>query len=224
MKKKNSFVITAINQNKTSYVNLTIDRIFTKEEMMILEEERKRVAEEQLRIAEERKTKKDEDFKSQLQREISSIKNFDNSEYRESVDFISLEVVLFSVWANLVNKAKRSDNQEINNVCKELEQELKRLQIKEFPLMRKAYSEVVDDILWEQNVDVKIYGVYNNTLELIGGLFANNKNIKDVQAMIQEMLKLLRFDKINYKWYKYDNEYTYFNLESYKDEEIIEIK
>ena len=166
----------------------------------------------------------DEDFKNQLQREIDGMENFDGSTYKESIDGLTIEVVLFSAWANRINDAEKSSDQEINNLGKELEQKVKQIQIKEFPLMRKSYGEIVGATLWEHNIDVKVFGTSNNTIELTGALFANNKNIKDTQAEIQEMLQLLRFDRIDYKWYKYDDDYTYFDLESYRDNEIIELK
>ena len=166
----------------------------------------------------------DEDFKNQLQREIDGMENFDGSTYKESIDGLTIEMVLFSVWANRINEAEKNSDQEINDLGKKLEQKVKQIQIKEFPLMRKSYGEIVNTTLWEHNIDVKVFGASNNTIELTGALFANNKNIKDTQAEIQEMLQLLRFDRINYKWYKYDNDYTYFDLESHRDNETIEVK
>jgi hypothetical protein len=37
---------------------------------------------------------------------------------------------------------------------------------------------------------------------------------------LQDMLKLLRFNRINFKWYKYDDEYTYWQIESLPDSKI----
>ena len=69
-------------------------------------------------------------------------------------------------------------------------------------------------------MDVKVFGSGNSTIELSGAVFATNKNIKDTQTAIQDMLKKLRFDKANYKWFNGADEYNYYAIESSKDNEI----
>lgn len=131
-----------------------------------------------------------------------------------------METVLFAAWANLINRAKTHTDSEIKKIGDTLESKVKQIQIKEFPLMRQDYGKVVNKILWENNIEVKVYGAYNGTIELIGGIFASNKSIKEVHSKIYDMLKLLRFDRVNYKWYKYDDEYTYFTIDSKKDDQF----
>jgi hypothetical protein len=87
--------------------------------------------------------------------------------------------------------------------------------------MRKEYGNLVAKTLWEHDIDVKVYGQSYGTIEFVGALFAANKNIKDTHATLFEMLKLLRFDRANYKWYEYDSNYSYYTIESNADNEII---
>ena len=37
---------------------------------------------------------------------------------------------------------------------------------------------------------------------------------------IQKSLEDLRFKKVNFKWYKYDDEYTYWDIESLADSKV----
>jgi len=180
--------------------------------------------EEKQRIAEEEKVKKEEELQKQIQREINTLKNFDSSQYKTSVESISVELAFLPVWVDMINEAKESDSQELNNLSEQLTQSVKQFQIKEFPVMRKEYGKLMNNVLWEHNIEVKVLGSYNSTIELIGGYFADNANIKEMQQEIQEMLTQLRFDRVNYKWYKYASEYQYYKLDSTADNIVIRIK
>ena len=71
-----------------------------------------------------------------------------------------------------------------------------------------------------ENIEVEVFGNNSKTIQFTGGIFANNKNKQETQETLSEMLNLLRFKKVNYKWYKYDDEYTYYELDSKNDNEI----
>ncbi|HMN19209.1 MAG TPA: hypothetical protein PKA31_01265 [Candidatus Moranbacteria bacterium] len=73
-------------------------------------------------------------------------------------------------------------------------------------------------------MDVTTSGTGNRTLTLTGGVFASNKNVGDLQSSLEDMLKKLRFDRVNYKWYEYDDKYNYFDLKSPKDADIVPIQ
>lgn len=75
--------------------------------------------------------------------------------------------------------------------------------------MRKAYCNNLDDRLWEHDMDAKCSGT---TITLIGSLFVRNKNIKEYQTGIRDVLKGLGFKKVIYKAYEGQSEYTYFDL------------
>ena len=227
--KNNQFSYTLDLKEGKNNINIfaknTESSVIHKEKIVIIRE----ITEEEKQASIEKENNQkikseNSDFINQLRREIISLEDFDGDTYKESVASLQLEIVLFAAWANIINKAEASAEQEINNLGKDLKEKVRQVQVKEFPLMRKSYGEIFDTTLWEHNIDIKVYGTHNNIIELTGVLFADNKNIKDTQTTIQEMLKLLRFDRVNYKWYEYDDEYTYFSLESYNDNEIIEIK
>lgn len=87
--------------------------------------------------------------------------------------------------------------------------------------MRLTYKKITQSLLWEDDINVEILGKRNTTLQFTGRAFTTNKNIKEVQNSCSDMVNKLRFKTINYKWYKYDDEYTYFTLDTPKDSDLI---
>ena len=76
-------------------------------------------------------------------------------------------------------------------------------------IVRAKYVKVLSEELWEHNIYVESSGT---TITFIGGVFANNKNIKDWQAKVETGLKELGFTQVRYKWIKHADEYTYYDL------------
>ena len=90
----------------------------------------------------------------------------------------------------------------------------------EFPLLRKAYGNLSDKMLWKSDIDVRVYGNSNGIIEYTGGIFAANRNIEETFRAVEGKLKELRFDQANYKWYEHDDEYTFYKLKSLLDTDI----
>lgn len=159
---------------------------------------------------------------AQLKREIASIeKGVSFATYRGTVEATQMELVLFGAWAKTINEALLSENVEVKTLGKELEKKVKNIQKKEFPILRKAYAKAIYQKLWEQNIETQVLGNKNKTLQFTGGYFANNGNKAQTQETLQEALKMYRFDRVNYKWYKYDDEYTYYDMNSPIDSELM---
>jgi len=164
-----------------------------------------------------------EKFKSQLQKEIDSLAKYSTAEYQKyktDAAQLGLEKGLFSAWAQLINKAESSSDTEIKNLGKTLKEKVILVQVEEFPLMRKAYADIMKAAMWEYDMDVKISGNLNTALTLTSYTFATNKNIKTIHDGIADLLNKLRFVRVNYKWSEY-SEYTYLDLPSPKDNEIV---
>lgn len=227
-------VIKVENKHKEDELTLKITRDKTEEELeseRIAEEERLK-AEEDARIAAEKEAEEqariEQEAKQALvQPEIDTIKeaieridNFDSEFYRGSKLALELEVSQFSDFASKIESARTFENEELKTLANSLESKLKNLQIKEFPQMRKEYAKYVDEVMWEFDIDVYAKGASNSSIELVGGYFAANKNIKTTQETLSSMLKLLRFDRANYKWYEYASNYDYYDIDSLADSEI----
>lgn len=214
-----TLIISAKNNKKDTTMNFTVERAESESE----KQERIALAEqERQKQADEEKAKEDQAAKEiieRLEKEVASLNAFDGSEYYKSVTSLQVEVALFVAWARILEESKNNKNADVQRLSRNMEQKVRSIQLREFPKMRKAYGVLVDELLWEQNIDVKVFGSSNGTLELVGAIFASNKNIKDVQVMISDIAKMLRFDRINYRWYAY-SDYTYYTIESLPDSEV----
>lgn len=220
----NTITVVATNGGKSQSQALTIKRTFTPEELAEREQQKAAAEQAQKDAAAKAAQAKIDEIKQQLQRELDSLnKPFNNATYRGSKDSLMLELVLFGAWAKMVNEHKNNPDPGVKAMAQELERKVSALQVKEFPLMRKAYGDVVAQGVWESNIDVNVLGPANKTMELTASIFANNKNVKDAHAALGDAFTLYRFTRVNYKWYKYDDEYNYYTIDSQPDSAVVEI-
>lgn len=164
------------------------------------------------------------DLKTKLENNIKSISGDDDltkNEMTSATDF-QISVALFKAYALTINEGKQSKDKDILKLTDELTKKVIASQQKNFPKLRKAYYDFVKNKLWENDVEVSLSGSGNTTLKFTGHYFAANKNIKESEEALHEMLTLLRFKQTQYRWYKGQDEYTYYTIESPKDNEIIE--
>lgn len=217
--------IEASNNYKYISKTITIQRDETEEEMTARLEKEKQETELIAQEEAERKAKKIADLKELIESDIKQVTNFekDVSIYRETIVGIELEADMFNLFAKSVKEAKNSNNIEIQNLGKELEPKLQKLQAREFPKMRKKYKELAEKELWINDIDVNIKGNSNNIIEFLHYSFVTNKNIAETHKIMKDILKKLRFDRVNYKWSEY-SEYSYFELESPLDNDVIYIE
>lgn len=160
--------------------------------------------------------------KEQIESEIRSInEGIDFSGYRKTIDLLTIEIALFGAWANIIKEGEASEDAEIQKLTKELKSKVVKIQLKEFPLVRKEYGNIVAKKMWENDIDVSTSGRRNNYLNFTGGVFAANKNKKAFQEQITEILTMLRFRQSRYRWYKGDDEYTYYTTYEGKDSELV---
>lgn len=124
---------------------------------------------------------------------------------------------LFEESGQMYYKYQNSKNPEILKKIEELKKETKKLQVSKLPIMRKIHVKELGKKLWRSNIDVIDKGT---TVELIGGVFANNANKEDFYKEMGHLFYNLRFKRVNMKWYKYDEEYTYYETGAKKDDEL----
>lgn len=164
------------------------------------------------------------DLKTKVANTIKSMDGGDNltkSPLTSATDF-QIRGAIYMAYAMTINEGKASSDKEVLRLTADLERRVILSQRKNFPKIRKAYYEFVKDKLWENDVDVDISGPGNTVIKFTGAYFAANKNIKETQEALYEMLQLLRFKQTQYRWYKGQDEYTYFTIASNKDSEIAE--
>jgi hypothetical protein len=119
---------------------------------------------------------------------------------------------LIKQWKIYKNDPKNKE------LSKKLLAALQRRQKALYPLLRKQYGRDLDKSLFRNNVDVEVSG---STIIYTGGLFASNANIEDGYTAAYVMLTKYRFKKAIFKWYKGQDDYTYYNVKSPKDSDVI---
>jgi hypothetical protein len=181
---------------------------------------------EQKQIAKELKNenaKKEELLKQkeQLERELKSIDEGIKFADGNTIDALQMDIVVFASWAKLIKEAEESEETEIQNLGKNLKSKVSRIQVREFPNLRKQYAKIVAKKMWENDIEVSANGTGKRYINFSGGVFAANKNKKDFQTQVQEVLNMFRFNQARYRWYKGKSEYTYYTMYEGKDSELV---
>jgi vacuolar-type H+-ATPase subunit I/STV1 len=180
-----------------------------------------------LKEAEEKKKAEEEKAatKEQLKREIESInEGVDFSSYRGTIDALQLEIALFATWTKIIEDAEIYEDEAINNLTQQLKSKVASIQIREFPILRKEYTKIVASKLWENDIEVSSNGTGNRYINFTGGVFAANKNKKDFQNEIHEILTMFRFNQARYRWYEGQDKYTYWSVYEGKDSDLVDFK
>lgn len=209
----------------------TSDSLYSEAKVLLQKAEglSKMTAEEKKIIKEVEEKKKAEEkivqTKEQLDREIKSIdKGVNFSTYRETIDALQLELVLFATWATIIKDAEVTNDAEILKLAKQLMTKVSSIQVKEFPILRKEYTIIVATKMWENDIKVFADGTGNRYINFTGGLFAANKNKLDFHTQLIEILTMFRFTQSRYRWYEGQDEYTYWSVYEGKDSDLVTFK
>lgn len=172
--------------------------------------------------------RKREEVKANLTKIAEDMKKFPaeaDAWRKEGKDNVgTAELLMLKGWATAIVMGQTYSDKEIKALADAAAKQLSQLQIREFPLMRKKYAETMAEKMWEHDMNVRVYGVGNKTIELVAAVFAANTNIKQIHQTISSGLEELRFTQANYKWYSGDDEYTYFEMEVPKDGDLVPLK
>ena len=163
------------NLSQNTEISQTIDNASNKENTAeISEEEKLKIEEEkkqQQELVKQQKLEQEENrikaAKERLNKELEGVRSFDGSGYRDSVDVIIIEVAVFGAYAQIIEEYINDSNEEIKSLAQQLKTEVSKLQSKEFPQIRKAYTDLLGKALWVSNVDVSSKGTYNGTIEFV---------------------------------------------------------
>jgi len=136
---------------------------------------------------------------------------YNQYQYRGTPENLASEIDGFAdSWAYIAKH--KTDSQ-----SKAWEKRIINMQIKELPLLRKECGNEMDNKLWEEDVRVAVSGKGNKTITFTGYHFASNKGIKETQESLYSTLVKFRFNLIIYKWYKGQEDYQYFKLNTPND-------
>ncbi len=207
---KNTLDLSANTGDKKTDISWVVNRKMSEEELKLAESEKKK-------IQDEKQKQEDVEFINQLNKDIESLKSFDGTKLRDSIDSILAEAIGFRIFNDRINRASTSSNQVIIKLGKQLKNRIIQIQSTAFPVLRSNYGKISGEKLWIDNGEVNVSGSGNKTITFVLAAFASNKNISQFHSNIEETLKTLRFTRVNYKWYSGASEYTYFNIDSLKD-------
>ncbi len=155
-----------------------------------------------------------------VQEGLNQINNFNNKYYRGTIQNIKNELALFHKLGRIVEDSKLSKHDNVKKIGRNLGYKLIKLQQFEYPKLRKEYANILANKLWEKDIDVYASGTRNYYLNITGGIFAANKNKADFENSLVGLFQSLHYKKIKYRWYKGQDDYTYYTLSSAKDNEI----
>lgn len=162
--------------------------------------------------------------KKQLKKEIESIDKGIEIGEGNNIESLQMDIVLFSLWAKLITDAENSKDEETKELGKRLKSKVLKIQVVGFPKLREKYTEIISNKLWENDIDVYSNGSSKKYINFTGGVFARNKNKQDFQNQVNEVLLMFRFKQSRYRWYKGDNEYTYYTIFQGKDSDLVKLK
>ncbi|MBK6932475.1 MAG: hypothetical protein IPH12_17095 [Saprospirales bacterium] len=123
-------------------------------------------------------------------------------------------------FAERVNKALDSGDSLLVERAIGWRSKLSKIQGHAYPQLRKAWAKTLGDKLWRDDIEIRNFGVGYDKIEFIGGTFAANRNIEAFQNELHLAFADMRFKRIQYKWYKGADEYTYFSVSSKSDSEL----
>lgn len=134
---------------------------------------------------------------------------------------IAINVGVLNAYSQMLQEATTSTNEDVQKLKPKFKSRLIERQTKLFPILRKQWADNLKDALWKEDIYVTLEGPSNNILNITGGVYAANKNIQATQETIIEMMRLLRFKEVRYRWYKNASEFTYYKTEAIKDYELM---
>lgn len=180
-------------------------------------------ADNQIQLAAQKKINDSIEFNVKPFKKMSQISDSLNKTDYKNYKYYSAEDVL-AVYNILKFATVAADKYEKSNNPKVVEEasKLRKLCMKKqkivFPILRLAYAKVLNDVLWEDDIEVRFSGT---TISFIGGKFAANRNIAEFHDLAWQPLYKLRYKKVKYLWYKYDEDYTSYSLFSGSDSDPI---
>ncbi len=165
---------------------------------------------------------KDSDYLDRVGKEIESIKKgIDFSGYKDEISSLQIELSLFKLWGKMVEEGVNSSNQKEVQSGKKLQSMVSKVQMKEFPRLRKEYGRISRSKLWENNIEVSVSGNGTSIITFTSGIFLSNKNISESYSKLSEILSMFRFKKCQFKGYDSQEGFSYYTLETPKDSEVL---
>ncbi|MEP2988018.1 MAG: hypothetical protein ABJN65_17230 [Parasphingorhabdus sp.] len=192
-------------------------------------ERERRKAEEVKAIAETVKAgaaKEKAKYRETLEREIQSMRQnptmTDDDDVIQDEVYVTVNAALLATRAKLLAEAPYEIKSETENLRQEYIKLHKAYQRDTFPKLRQMQAKIWRNKLWENNVEVRVSGSKADRITFTAAMFASNRNKSAMQETVLPTLKLLRFRRASYEWYR-GSQAPYWDLETLADGEIATI-
>lgn len=167
----------------------------------------------------ERKAK---EYHEKITAEFAEIDAFAAKDFTSNVTSILLAVEIMNAFTKSYAEGERlilSPEQKATRGS--YRKKISEMQNKALPTLRDAYGPAMREALWEVDGEAKTKGTGFRTVEFINAAFAANRNIKTANDDLMPTLMKLRFTRAEYKWYRGESGFTYYNLPAPKDGDIV---
>ena len=122
--------------------------------------------------------------------------------------------------AALYHDAKNNKNKDIKAQSDVLKTSLIKVQTREFPRLKTAFTNSKKEILAKENIQINNSGESNDTLTFTGQFFESSKARKDFLKGINQIVKDLRFKKVVFKWSEKSGDFEEFRVKGKGDGEV----
>lgn len=146
------------------------------------------------------------------------------TDQKMKTDSVEEDVASWITWykssAALYNDAKNNKDKDIKQQSKVLKDHLLKVQIHDFPELRKTYTAAKKEVLSRKNIAIEASGATKDTLTLTSELFESAKQKKEFLRSINGIAKDLRFKKVVFKWSDKQGDISDYDIASMADGEI----
>lgn len=160
-------------------------------------------------------------YKQELQMNIDELKKFDTKIYIINKNMLFKGIEKMDSWVDFYVKGKSINlDVETTDLLKQFKESIVQKQKAVFPIFRDAYGPILSNDMWIDNGSAKTFGNSYKTIELVSFAFASNRNISNTQDSMYEILHILRFTKIQYRWHE-GSEYSYYKIYPPRDTDLV---
>lgn len=134
---------------------------------------------------------------------------------------VMMAISMMDATASVIREGLNTGNKETIALTKELEKKAIISQEASLPELRAIYGNFLKEKLGEHNFIVALSGEKRDVLSFIGHDFADNKNIEMFQDNLSNMLHLMRFKQIKYRWSLQGDDYKCYTLDTPPDDKVV---
>ena len=162
------------------------------------------------------------DYVRQLKNEVTSLPKFDVENYTGSKDGLQIGAALFILWTKLAadgNALSLNANQRM--ILSDFKSQVSGVQAAAFPRMRDAFGPIWRKVFQKADVNIRTVGPGYRTIEVIGAAFADDQMKKEFTDLFWKTLHIFRFKRLTFKWHKDADDYTYDDIKSPDDRDLV---